>query len=127
MEAKKQVTPKQERAIIALLNNPKIEEAARVSGVNAGTLFRWLNEPTFAATYRAARRETFSHAVARLQRASTIAVTVLVNICLDPKTGSTARVSACRAILEHGSKGTSVDELEGRIEELERKQKVRAV
>ena len=47
--------PKQEEAIIALLTNRSVEDAARVVKVAPRTLYRWLNEtfPVILATPRA--------------------------------------------------------------------------
>jgi hypothetical protein len=38
------LTPKQERAIIALLSNRSVEEAAKACNTPVRTMFRWLNE-----------------------------------------------------------------------------------
>jgi hypothetical protein len=43
-----------EEAIIALLSQNSVEEAARAVGIGATTLFRWLKEPEFDAACRQA-------------------------------------------------------------------------
>ena len=48
-DAKKKLTRKQEEAIVALLSNRNIEEAARACDTPPRTLHRWLREPAFDA------------------------------------------------------------------------------
>jgi hypothetical protein len=61
------LTPDQERAILALLNQPTIGKAAEEAKVGERSLYRWLKDPTFAGAYREARREAFRHANASVQ------------------------------------------------------------
>ena len=61
---------KKEEAIAAVLTQRNIEEAAKVAGIGANTLLRWLKVPEFQAAYREARRAAFSQSIARLQQAS---------------------------------------------------------
>jgi GH24 family phage-related lysozyme (muramidase) len=58
--------PKQEEAILALLSNRTVEDAARAGTITPRTLYRWLNEPDFAAAYRQARWAAFEQCAARL-------------------------------------------------------------
>ena len=48
------LTPKQEKAITALLAQPTIEAAAASLGINPATVHRWLQEPAFVEAYRSA-------------------------------------------------------------------------
>jgi hypothetical protein len=89
---------KQEQALIALLTEATIEGAAAKAGVNARTLFRWLNYPPFVATYRDARRQAVQHATGRLQQAASDAVTTLREVMMDPE--APARVNAAKSVLE---------------------------
>ncbi len=41
------LTPKQEKAITALLSQPTIEAAAASLGINPATVHRWLQDPAF--------------------------------------------------------------------------------
>ena len=61
---------KKEEAIVALLTQKNIEEAARSIGIGSATLLRWLKDPDFDTAYREARRAAFRQSVARLQQAS---------------------------------------------------------
>jgi transposase-like protein len=58
---------KKEEAIIALLTQRNVDEAARSIGVAHKTLLRWMKEPEFAEAYQAAR---LRHMVNPLQGSS---------------------------------------------------------
>src|SRR5262245_55649012 len=91
---------KQERALSALLTEPSVEAAAHKAGVNARSLYRWLNDPRFGAVYRAARRHAVQQASAQLQRASSDAVATLRSVMNDLTAPAPARVNAAKAVLE---------------------------
>jgi len=65
---------KQEEAIAALLTQRNTEEAARAVGVAPKTLLRWMKLPDFQRAYRQARWAAFGQSVARLQQATSAAV-----------------------------------------------------
>ena len=110
---------KQEEAIAALLTQRNIEEAARVTGIGSTTLVRWLQMPEFQAAYREARRTAFSQSIARLQQASSAAVSVLVKIMVDPDAPTSSRVRAADVVLERASKAIELEDLDHRITQLE--------
>ena len=116
---------KQEEAIAALLTQRNIEEAARVTGIGSTTLVRWLQMPEFQAAYRDARRAAFSQSIARLQQASSAAVSVLVKIMVDPDAPTSSRVRAADVVLDRASKAIELEDLDQRIAELEGKAKSR--
>ena len=116
---------KQEEAIAALLTQRNIEEAARVTGIGSTTLVRWLQMPEFQAAYREARRAAFSQSIARLQQASSAAVSILVKIMVDPDAPTSSRVRAADVVLERASKAIELEDLDQRIAELEGKAKSR--
>jgi hypothetical protein len=110
---------KQEDAIAALLSQRSIEDAARVAGVGARTLLRWLKLPEFDAAYREARRKAFSQSIARLQQGSTAAATTLLKVMLDPGTPPSTRVRAAESILTHSAKAIEIEDIEARVAALE--------
>jgi hypothetical protein len=113
------LTPKQERAIIALLLHPTISEAAQAVGVSEVMLWRWLQVPAFQAQYRHARRQMGNQAIAQVQHVAGKAVTTLEAV-MDSKTASPAsRVSAARAVLELALKAVELEELDERLSALE--------
>jgi hypothetical protein len=111
---------KQEEAILALLSQRSIEEAARVAGIGPRTLYRWTKEPEFDAAYREARRTAFRQSVARLQQASGAAVSTLLKTMVDPATPPATKVRAADSVLGHSAKAIELEDIEARVAELER-------
>ncbi len=113
------LTAKQEAAIVALLTQRNVEEAARAANVPARTLFRWLKEPEFNAAYRSAKRATFSQSIARLHQMAGAAVTTLGKVMADQHTPASTRVRAADSILNHTAKAIEIEDIEARVTELE--------
>ena len=63
--------------------------------------------------------ECFSQSVARLQQASTTAVTALLKVMVEPATPASARVRAADIVLSHASNAIELDEIEARLPQLE--------
>jgi hypothetical protein len=112
--------PKQEEAIPALLSNRTVEEAARAVKVTPKTLYRWLKEAEFDAAYRQARRDAFGQCVARLQHASSAAVSVMLKILTDSSAPPSARLRAADMVVTHSAKAIEIEDIEARVAELER-------
>jgi hypothetical protein len=110
---------KQEEAIAALLSQRNIEDAARVAGVGTRTLLRWLKLPEFQATYREARRAAFGQSIARLQQASSAAVSTLLKVMVDANSPAASRVRAADCVLGHATKAIEIEDIEARVSELE--------
>jgi transposase-like protein len=118
-DAGDKLTPIQERAIVALLSNPTIKRAAKAVGIDDATLWRWLQDKDFHDAYRAARRESVSQAMARLQQASSEAVNTLREIVKDKKQPAPSRVSAAKAILEFSIKAVEIEDMAERLAQVE--------
>jgi len=114
------LTRKQEDAIIALLSNPRIEDAARAAGASPRTLMRWLKEPVFEKAYMKARRTAFRHSLARLQQMSGAAVSTLGKIMVDQSSPASTRVRAAECIINQGAKAIEIEDIDARVSELER-------
>lgn len=113
------LTPKQSKALIALLSEPTVEAAAKKSGVSERAIYNWLAEPGFSEAYRVARREAVSQAIANIQRASSEAVKVLEEVMKNTAEKGTTRVSAAKTIIETAFKAIELEDLTQRIEALE--------
>jgi transposase-like protein len=111
---------KKAEAIVALLTQKNIEEAARSIGIGHDTLLRWLKEPEFDTAYREARRAGFRRSVARLQQASGAAVTTLLRLMIDPTTPPSTKARAADSVLDHSAKAIEIEDIEARVSELER-------
>lgn len=110
---------KKEEAIAALLTQRNIEEAARAAGIGKQTLIRWLKLPEFQTAYREARRAAVSQSNARLQQASSAAVSTLLKIMVDASAPASARVRAADRILERAKQGIENEDIEVRVAALE--------
>ncbi|MDQ3256444.1 MAG: hypothetical protein M3R15_21570 [Acidobacteriota bacterium] len=115
----KELTPKQESAIIALLDCGEVKAAARVAGINEATLWRWLKLPAFQSRYREARRQLVETAIAQLQSDCTIAVRVLREVAEDKNSPASSRVAAAKTILEQSIGAIELMDLQERVEILE--------
>jgi DNA-binding MurR/RpiR family transcriptional regulator len=107
----------EDRALVALLSEPTIAQAATKAGVSESTLLRWMANPSFKARYRDARRQVVEHAVSGLQQAANKAVAALERnlTCGIPA----VEVGAAKAILDQAIKGVELVDLAERVEQLE--------
>ena len=111
---------KREEAIAALLTQRNVEDAARAVGIGISTLLRWIKEPEFESAYREARRAAFGQSVARLQQASSAAVSTLLKVMVDPATPPATKVRAADSVLGHSAKAIEIEDIDARLTELER-------
>jgi uncharacterized protein (UPF0147 family) len=109
-----------EQAIAALMAHSSIGEAAKAAGIGVETLRLWLQDPAFSEAYRKERRHLMAQVGTQLQRAATSAVKALEEITNDPEAPAAARVSSARVILEFGAKTTEHEDIDVRLEKLER-------
>ena len=114
-------TSRQEKAIIALLNEPTTKDAAEAAGVSEVTLWRWLQNPEFRASYMEVRRIAVQRAIARTQAATSEAVDTLREVMSDKSARGSERISAAKAILDYAMKGIELEDHERRLMELEGK------
>ncbi len=117
------LTPSQEQALIAMLNEPTIERAAKAAGVGERTLHRWLDDPVFSRAYRKARREAFAQAISASQRYAPLAVQTLAKIMADATLSVASRVSAATALLKFSRESIELDDLATRVDDLEKSMK----
>ena len=110
---------KKEEAIAALLTQRNVEEAARAAGIGTQTLLRWLKIPDFQAAYREARRAAVSQSNARLQQASSAAVSTLLKIMVDANAPASTRVRAADRVLDHAKHSIEYEDIEVRVAALE--------
>ena len=117
-------TRKMEEAIAALLTQRNIEDAAKTAGIGTQTLLRWLKMPEFDKAYREARRATFRQSTARLQQATSAAVSTLLKIMVDTNTPPSVRVRAADSVLDHAKQAIEIEDVEVRVAALEQASEV---
>src|SRR6202158_3666353 len=91
---------KKEEAIVALLTQRNIDEAARAINVATNTSLKWMKLPEFQAAYREARRAAHGQSIARLQQATSAAVPTLLKVMVDASTPASTKVRAADSVLE---------------------------
>ena len=110
---------KREVAIEALLTEPTVEAAARVSKASARTIRRWLKDDAdFVASYRAARRQIFEAAVGRLVSLCAKAVEQIETILNDPQAPVSVKLRTAQLVLEQ-VRTAQADDIEQRLQQIE--------
>lgn len=112
-----ELTPKQHKALAALMSSATIGDAASAVGVGERTIWSWLKQPDFAAAYRDCRREATTQAIAQIQQISSAAVARLQQLldCGKP----TIELGAARTILEFAVKAVELEDIAARLSALE--------
>jgi DNA-binding MurR/RpiR family transcriptional regulator len=113
------LTPKQETALLALLDNSTIEAAYKAAGISKATMWRFMQDANFQARYRQARRQLVETAIAQLQSDCTIAVRVLREVAEDTEAPASSRVAAAKTIIEQSVAAIELTDLQERLERLE--------
>lgn len=114
------ISRKKERAIKALLECDTHAEAARAAGIGEVTLWRWMQETDFKEAFRKAKRRVLDQAITNLQKATGKAISALLSVVGDEKAPASARVSGAKVILEIAIKAVEIEDLEARVEEIEK-------
>jgi transposase-like protein len=110
---------KQEEAIVALLTQRNIDEAAKAVGIAPNTLLKWMKQPEFDAAYREARRAAFRQSVARLQQGASAAATTMLKTMIDANTPASTRLRAAECVMNHATKAIEIEDIEARVAALE--------
>lgn len=117
------MTPRQTKAIEALLKTPTKAEAARLAGIAESTLRTYWKDPVFVNEYKRRISGIMEEGTRAAQRAVPSAVRVLLDVAEDEKQGAASRVSACRSLLEYAMRLSERLEVIERITALESKVK----
>lgn len=117
------MTPRQTKAIEALLKSPTKAEAARLAGIAESTLRTYWKDPEFVSEYKARVSCLMEEGTRAAQKAVPSAVRVLLDVAEDEEQSAASRVSACRSLLEYALKLSERLEVIERITALEAKVK----
>jgi len=109
---------KKSKAILALLENRTVGDAAESTGIGQSTQFRWMQDHNFKRHYLQAKRKVIDQAITQLQNMCGDAVGVLKQIMLDDTNPSTSRIACAKAILDQALKGFELEDLATRIDTL---------
>ena len=112
-----------ERAILALLSERSIGQAAAKAEINERTLRRWLSEDeAFKAEYAAARQATFQAGIGRVQALTARAVDTLEDL-LDAEKYPSVRLGAARTVAEMGIHQHDAETILRKLDEIEAAQR----
>ena len=122
LELTNELTDRQQAALEARLFEPTITAAAAKANFGRTTLSRWLNHDyAFRLALREARSTALESTISRIQEASGDVANRLIEIALDPSSGKRDAVTAAAKVLDLAYRSIDTDELERRIDELERR------
>ena len=110
---------KMEAAIVALLTQRNQDEAAKAAGIGIATLLRWQKQPEFQKAYREARRAAHGQSIARLQQATSAAVSTLLKVMVDASTPASTKVRAADSVLNHSARAIEIEDIDVRVAALE--------
>lgn len=114
------LSSKQEKAIMALLTESNMRQAAETAGVGESTLYRWLQEGEFNQAFKEARKKAFSQSLSCLQLAAATAVSTLKVIMENDEAPPSSRVTAAKAVIEMAHKAYELEDLSAELEEIKR-------
>ena len=112
------LTPRQKRAIAALLAAPTIEAAARQAGISRKTLHRYLSLPAFRRALTEAQDKTLHVVGARLAGLLQRSLDV-VGLDMSPGVDGATRLKAATAVMRHAAGISEFADLEQRVATLE--------
>ena len=111
------MTPKQERALAALISCPTARAAAKAAGLSESALRRYKQDPVFQAEYSKRCNEL-------LEAACTKAKSVLPPaIVQDDTQQPREQIAACRALCEYSLRLNEAVDIEQRLRALEERGK----
>lgn len=114
------MTPKQTRALAALLTCPTKEQAAAAAGIGLTTLKRYLADQSFQEEYKRAVSGLIEEAAITAKQSLDPALSCLREIVEDGEAADTARIQAARSLLEFGMRMVELTDITQRIDRLEK-------
>lgn len=109
----------QQRAIVALLSERTVAEAAEQARVGERTIWRWLADPAFKAALVTAEGEMIDVATRRLLALQAGAIEMVERIMLDEAAGAHVRLRAAQALIDYLLKLRELRNIEARLARLE--------
>lgn len=114
------LSPRQQRALQALLQAPDKRTAARLANIGERTLRTYLGDPVFTAELQRLQAEQIADAARRGRQGMGAAMSTLKNIADDETANAQNRIMACRSLLEYGLKLDERENVLRRLEVLEK-------
>lgn len=118
MPEERKLTNRQLLAISHLIVSSSLEEASQRAKVSRNTLYKWLKNEDFKAELKRQRDEVIREALDRLKMAITKAVEGLIKLT-EAKREEVRRL-ACNDIITHTLKSIEIEDIEQRLDRVER-------
>lgn len=112
------LTRKQKEAIPHLIGTRSMEEGRVKAKLSKSTLYQWLKDETFKAELKRQREDMIAEALDRLKRAITTAVQGLTELMGAPE--KNIKIRACERTLEFFFRAKELEEIEERLETVEK-------
>ena len=119
-EINKNLTPKQQKGIIALLGSKTVANAANEAGVSRTTVYEWMRQPGFSAELRKAQSVAIDAASTRLANGLSKAVDVLYEVMTGKETSEGVKRLAASDWINYSLRLREFAVFEARLEALER-------
>src|SRR5437868_1871726 len=113
-EKKGNLTPKQHKAILALIEK-SVAETARELRIPERTLYRWMKQPLFASVLWKERAAKYYRDTVRLLQMRPAAISILAKTMLDPHTPLTTKVRTAESILNQTREAFELQDMEARL------------
>jgi phage terminase small subunit len=114
------LTPKQRKAIEALITSGDITQAAQTAGVARDTLYRWMRQEDFQAALNAAEAEAIETLARKLVRLGEKAAHTLAEAMDSEDATTSAKVRAADIVISRLLQLREMVDLEKRVQELEK-------
>ena len=112
------LTTKQREAIPHLICSRSMEEGCRKAKIAKATLYEWLKDGNFKGELERQREGIINEALERLKTSITQAVDGLIGLMKAKE--KPIQIRACEKILDFFLKTREVEEIEGRLEKIEK-------
>ncbi len=100
-EEKENLTPKQQKAILSLMEWGNTQSAAKDAGISPRTLHRWLKKPHFREAYVRAGERAFEEGLVQLRRLTMAAVANVAEALYSKSASTSAKLRAAAIVFEH--------------------------
>ena len=109
-----------EEITLDIMNGDSFTNIAKRYGLSTKTIYRLRNSEEFQAAIKEQKKKCFEAALNQASYLSSIAVNQLKNIILDKNTSAQNKIQACKTILELAKNNYEYENIEQRVEELEK-------
>jgi phage terminase small subunit len=114
----KELTPKQEQLIAALVAGNSIVVAAKATGIAEKTAHVWLKKPFFKQAYKDAKQTAFEDTLGKLRDGTSIALKTLLKHMTHEDTPPQVQVRAAQIWLEQSIQIHKIEDLEKNLAEI---------